>query len=105
MYSSMLGWPWNEAYESRMMLDVHSCLVVSACPVPMYLFCSASSCCWVRSLSAWRGVLDCTVSRERKGDYHFVLFGGVVLRGWFDVSRHLRLRQLVCSTPLRQTRN
>jgi hypothetical protein len=56
MYSSMLGWPWNEAYESRMMFDVHSCLVVSAWPVPMYLFCSASSCCWVRSLSAW---MDC----------------------------------------------
>lgn len=35
------------------MFDSHSCLVVSACPVPMYLFCSDSSCCWVRSLSAW----------------------------------------------------
>lgn len=34
------------------MLDVHSCLVVSAWPVPMYLFWRDSSCCWVRSLSA-----------------------------------------------------
>lgn len=36
------------------MFEVHSCFVVSAWPVPMYLFWSDSSCCCVRSLSAWQ---------------------------------------------------
>ncbi len=34
------------------MFVFHSQLVVSGCPVPMYLDCSRSSSCWVRSLSA-----------------------------------------------------
>jgi hypothetical protein len=52
MYCSSGGWPTYEDSESRAMFDVHSCLVVSAEPIPMKRAWRASSCCWARSLSA-----------------------------------------------------
>src|SRR5690242_10425480 len=52
MYCSSGGWPTYEESESRAMLEVHSCLFVSAEPIPMWRACSASSGCWARSLSA-----------------------------------------------------
>lgn len=52
MYDSSGGWPAMLEYVSRWMLVFHSQLVVSGCPVPMYLAWSRSSSCWLRSLSA-----------------------------------------------------
>lgn len=46
--------PTTLAFVSRWMLVFHSQLVVSGCPVPMYLAWRRSSSCWVRSLSAYR---------------------------------------------------
>lgn len=46
--------PTTLALVSRWMLVFHSQLVVSGCPVPMYLAWRRSSSCCVRSLSAYR---------------------------------------------------
>jgi hypothetical protein len=91
MYCSSGGWPTYEDSESRAMFDVHSCLVVSAEPMPMKRAWRASSCCWARSLSA----MVCGIRRRVGG----LLGVGRVDVDWKVVSRKTDRESGLAGTP------